>query len=58
MKAFPHDPRPHSSRRPHLADLFEEIDVGIEKEGEARGKFIHGQVFPADDILNVFDTIP
>ena len=44
---FAHLPRPDAPRRPELRDLFEEVVVAVEEEGDARGEGI--DVEPARD---------
>ena len=41
--AITHPPRPDPPGSPILGDLLEEIDVGVEEEGQPRGERIHRQ---------------
>src|SRR6476660_9572713 len=38
MEPVPHDPGPDASRSPEFCNFFEKAVMGIEKEGNSRGK--------------------
>ena len=57
VEAVAHDLRPDPPGRAHLADLLEEVDVGVEEEGEPRGEVVDVEPLAADDVLDVFDPV-
>src|SRR5215475_978113 len=51
-----HDARPDSACSTILGNLFEEVVVGIEKEGNARDKFLEIEA-RANSPVNIFNTV-
>src|SRR5271167_5174414 len=43
MEAFAHNVRPHATSSPELGDLFEEVVMAIEEEGELACECVHIQ---------------
>src|SRR4030067_2209740 len=55
-KTLPHDLSPDPPCRPEFCNLFKEVDVGVEKEGEPRSKIIHVEA-PLHGSFHVSDSV-